>query len=69
MSTRGLGSTVPDPNRALRLPDGCVVPLGVGVPAQGLAQVPALRFNEYICYSLEQIRMRYMVQCRFDYQY
>jgi len=68
MSTRGLGSTTPDPNRAVVLPDGCVVPLGAGVAAQGLQRVPTLRYNEFIVYDTSQVRMRYLVQCRFDYQ-
>lgn len=64
LSTKGVGSTEPDPSEAKTLDDGVIVPMGK--PKEKQCQ-GALLYNEYIVYNVEQIRMRYLVQVNFNY--
>ncbi|KAK9206896.1 hypothetical protein WN943_017178 [Citrus x changshan-huyou] len=58
--TKGVGQTAPDPLEAETLEDGVTVPLGK--PKEQLSSKGHLLYNEYIVYSVDQIRMRYVVQ-------
>ncbi|KAI8828622.1 poly polymerase catalytic domain-containing protein [Chytriomyces cf. hyalinus JEL632] len=64
-STWGMGRTVPDPKGSVTLPDGVVVPCGKGVKADG--SMYSLEYNEFICYDLRQVRLRYLVKMNFKY--
>ncbi|KAF9669320.1 hypothetical protein SADUNF_Sadunf14G0095300 [Salix dunnii] len=66
LSTKGVGSTAPDLSDAKALEDGVVVPLGKPKEQQGTKG--SLLYNEYIVYSVDQIRMRYVVQVNFNYK-
>ena len=73
-STVGLGTTAPL-EAGSRAIDGAKWPTGVGAPnayleenlarlcAAEKAKKPALLYNEYIVYELEQVRIRYVVVC------
>ncbi|KAL6515968.1 Poly [ADP-ribose] polymerase 2 [Orobanche gracilis] len=64
LSTKGVGSTAPDLSEAATLGNGVVVPLGR--PKEQSGPKGALRYNEYIVYNVEQIRMRYIVNVNFN---
>lgn len=66
LSTKGVGQTAPDPLEAETLEDGVIVPLGK--PKEQLNSKGHLLYNEYIVYSVDQIRMRYVVQVNFKYK-
>ncbi|KAJ6401044.1 hypothetical protein OIU84_016458 [Salix udensis] len=67
LSTKGVGKTAPDLSDAKALEDGVVVPLGKPKKQQGTKG--SLLYNEYIVYSVDQIRMRYVVQVNFNYKH
>ncbi|KAK6941002.1 WGR domain [Dillenia turbinata] len=54
LSTKGLGRVVPDMSEAQILEDGVIVPLG---KPEEQGQGPVLYHNEYIVYSVDQIRI------------
>eukprot|EP00271_Cylindrocystis_brebissonii_P016170 TRINITY_DN3942_c0_g1_i1.p1 TRINITY_DN3942_c0_g1~~TRINITY_DN3942_c0_g1_i1.p1 ORF type:complete len:968 (-),score=323.57 TRINITY_DN3942_c0_g1_i1:521-3424(-) len=65
-STKGVGCTAPDPASNITLEDGVLVPLGPGkIMQQPDGGYRALLYNEYIVYSVDQIRMRYLLKCHF----
>ncbi|ORY32440.1 PARP-domain-containing protein [Rhizoclosmatium globosum] len=64
-STWGKGRTKPDPSGSVTLPNGVVVPCGKGVRESN--PNCALEYNEFICYDLKQVRLKYLVKMRFDY--
>lgn len=66
LSTKGVGVTAPDRSEAATLEDGVLVPLGK--PRQQLSSKGALLYNEYIVYNVEQIKMRYVVQVKFNFK-
>ncbi|MCD7463005.1 Poly [Datura stramonium] len=61
LSTKGVGATAPDFEKAQILEDGVIVPLGS--PKEQPKHKGSLLYNEYIVYKVEQIRMRYVIQC------
>ncbi|KAM1042295.1 hypothetical protein ACFX2C_031378 [Malus domestica] len=67
LSTKGVGGTEPDFSEAQLLDDGVVVPLGKQKENPSHPK-DALRYNEYIVYNVEQIRMRYVVQVNFNFK-
>ncbi|KAF8077042.1 hypothetical protein N665_1066s0004 [Sinapis alba] len=67
LSTKGVGKTAPNPSEAKTLEDGVVVPLGK--PVDHSSSKGALMYNEYIVYNTEQIKMRYVIQVKFNYKY
>ncbi|KAG5405179.1 hypothetical protein IGI04_011298 [Brassica rapa subsp. trilocularis] len=67
LSTKGVGRTAPNPSEAKTLEDGVVVPLGK--PVDHSSSKGALLYNEYIVYNTEQIKMRYVIQVKFNYKY
>jgi poly [ADP-ribose] polymerase len=66
LSTKGVGQTAPDPSEFCSLPDGVVVPLGT--PKMQSATRASLLYNEFIVYNVEQIRMRYVLQVKFNFK-
>ncbi|CAH8294414.1 unnamed protein product [Eruca vesicaria subsp. sativa] len=67
LSTKGVGRTAPNPSEAKTLEDGVVVPLGK--PVEHSSSKGSLLYNEYIVYNTEQIKMRYVIQVKFNYKY
>lgn len=65
LSTKGVGATAPDFEKAQILEDGVIVPLGN--PKERPKHKGGLLYNEYIVYNVEQIRMRYVIQVEFNY--
>lgn len=53
LSTKGIGITQPDPKGSVTLKNGCVVPAGKPVKLEGSS---SLLYNEFIVYSVPQIR-------------
>ncbi|XP_057838733.2 poly [ADP-ribose] polymerase 2-A isoform X3 [Cryptomeria japonica] len=66
LSTKGVGGTAPDPSKSHILPDGVIVPLGTPKQSNTKAHT-SLLYNEFIVYNVEQIRMRYIVQAKFNF--
>ncbi|XP_053324498.1 poly [ADP-ribose] polymerase 2 [Spea bombifrons] len=66
-STKGLGRSIPDPKNIITH-DGALVPLGPLVDT-GLVNEAGytLNYNEYIVYNPNQVRMKYLLQVRFNY--
>ncbi|RZC62704.1 hypothetical protein C5167_024465, partial [Papaver somniferum] len=64
-SIKVVGSTAPDPSESEVLDDGVVVPLGK--PKNHGDQKVDLLHNEHIVYSVDQIRMRYLIHVEFNY--
>jgi len=65
-SVKGVGSTHPDPKKVQVLPDGLKVPHGKMVKNKDVKQT-ALLYNEYIVYNEEQIKIRYLVNVKFNF--
>ncbi|XP_026445164.1 poly [ADP-ribose] polymerase 2-like [Papaver somniferum] len=65
LSTKGVGSTAPDPSESQALDDGVVVPLGT--PKEQRGRKGSLLYNEYIVYNVDQIRMRYLIYVNFNH--
>eukprot|EP00250_Pteridium_aquilinum_P005423 c15513_g1_i1 orf=287-2428(+) len=65
-STKGVGGTEPNPKEFKVLPDGLIVPMGK--PVEKGRNGTSLLYNEYIVYNVEQIRMRYLLQVKFNYR-
>ena len=65
-STKGMGCTHPNPDETVLLPDGVQVPLGRPI-AQSLPEDSSLLYNEYIVYNTAQVRIRYIVKVKFDF--
>lgn len=66
-STKGCGRYAPDPSTSVETPDGIRVPIGPMVTQPG-ADKMALLYNEFIVYKIEQIRMRYLIEMKFNYK-
>lgn len=60
-STKGCGGTGPDPKNFKEL-DGVPLPMGPGVNQKVNG---SLLYNEFIVYNVDQVKMRYLVKCRF----
>ncbi|KAJ3130571.1 Poly [ADP-ribose] polymerase 2, partial [Irineochytrium annulatum] len=63
-STLGKGRSVPDPAGEVKLPNGVVVPCG-----KELANKTdlTLQYNEFIVYDIKQIRLKYLIKMKFNY--
>jgi poly [ADP-ribose] polymerase len=64
-STKGVGATHPDPSESVKH-KGAIVPLGNHKTSE---KQGALLYNEYIVYDPKQVKMRYLVRTRFEYNY
>jgi len=67
LSTQGVGTTAPDPKGFVTMKDSVVVPCGVGKDMT-LSEASTLLYNEFIVYDTSQIRIRYMVNMKFNYK-
>lgn len=65
-STKGLGGTAPDMKEAKTLDSDVTVPCGKPCDAGGSTY---LLYNEYIVYDVKQIRPRFLVQVKFNFNY
>lgn len=65
-SVKGLGKEVPDPNHNLIMSCGTTVPLGKTITVQD-GENYTLMYNEYVLYDVDQIRPRYLVKVKFNY--
>lgn len=66
-SVQGVGRNVPDQSTWITLDDGVVVPCGKMVESD--VKDASLYYNEFIVYDVRQIRLRYLVQMKFNYNY
>ncbi|WJX19918.1 Poly [ADP-ribose] polymerase 2 [Trifolium repens] len=66
LSTKGVGATAIDFSKARELEDGLIVPLGK--PKRNTGIKGSLWHNEYIVYNVEQIKMRYVVNVKFNFR-
>ncbi|XP_028036394.1 poly [ADP-ribose] polymerase [Bombyx mandarina] len=64
-SVWGVGRTEPDPKMNKELPDGLIVPLGTPVDR---AENSTLLYNEFIVYDVAQVKVKYLIEMRFDYR-
>ena len=65
-SVKGIGGTHPDPKNIYTMPDGVKVPLGKMVTNKD-GKNSSLLYNEYIVYNEEQIKIRYLLNVKFNY--
>ena len=65
-STKGCGSSQPDPAQAVTLTDGVVVPSGPIVRSNVAGS--GLLYNEYIVYDISQVHIRYLLKLNFKYK-
>ncbi|XP_043286683.1 poly [ADP-ribose] polymerase [Venturia canescens] len=69
-STKGLGSTQPDPEKVYKMKDGVEVPYGSGVPVKfDNGERPSLLYNEFIIYDVAQVKAKYLIKMNFKYKY
>ena len=59
-STWGVGRTGPDPAQTVKLEDGVEVPCGIPIPTKEDQLV--LQYNEFIVYSLDQVKIRWVMR-------
>lgn len=64
-STKGVGSTSPHSSTYVTMDNGCVIPSGKGVKDKNLNT--SLLYNEYIVYNTDQIKMKYLLRMKFNY--
>ncbi|KFB53220.1 AGAP003230-PA-like protein [Anopheles sinensis] len=65
-SVKGVGHTQPDPTASHKRPDGVEIPLGKGVPVEGVNS--PLLYNEYIVYDVAQVNCQYLLKMDFNYK-
>lgn len=63
-STMGCGGYGPDPRKAEQSTDGYTIPMGPCMKTE--VKGSSLQFNEYIVYNANQVRMRYLLKCKFN---
>lgn len=64
-STKGVGKNAPRPENYRSL-DGVIIPMGPGHLDKNMAS--SLIYNEFIVYSVEQIKIRYLLRTKFNYR-
>ena len=64
ISCYGEGTMAPNPSKSVELDNGCVVPSG---KPKEIKVKSSLKYNEFIVYDVEQIRMKYLLQLKFNY--
>lgn len=57
---------MPDPAEKHIMSNGCQVPLGK--PVQCNIPGAALLYNEFIVYSVEQVKMKYLLKVKFNHK-
>lgn len=65
-SVKGIGSSHPNPKKMFTMPGGIKVPIGEMIPNKEV-QHTSLLYNEYIVYKEEQIKIRYLVNVKFNF--
>ncbi|KAK8726876.1 hypothetical protein OTU49_010108 [Cherax quadricarinatus] len=65
-SVKGCGRIVPNPQNFTTLSDGTVVPMG---PALETSKNNTLMYNEYIVYDPAQVRTRFLLKVKFNFNY
>lgn len=65
-STKGIGSTQPDPKGAHIRADGVVVPMGKPITKRSVSS--SLLYNEYIVYDANQVNIQYLLKVKFNYK-
>lgn len=65
LSVKGVGNSHPNPAETLILSDGVKVPLG---KLKKNKTKSSLLYNEYIVYNEDQIKLRYLVNVKFNYK-
>lgn len=67
-SVRGLGKIAPDPSDNFTMSDGTIVPMGKAINT-GVTNPKGytLNYNEYIVYNTNQIKMKYLVKVKFNF--
>uniref|UniRef100_A0A914E036 Poly [ADP-ribose] polymerase n=1 Tax=Acrobeloides nanus TaxID=290746 RepID=A0A914E036_9BILA len=69
-SVRGLGEIGPDPSEFKTSDDGCLVPCGKPIELKEHKEKGcSLNYNEYVVYDESQIRMRYLVELEFLFDF
>lgn len=63
---KGIGNYHPDPSQSIATNDGVKVPIGKLIENNGKTD-STLMYNEYIVYREEQIKLRYLVNVRFEF--
>ncbi|XP_076033544.1 poly [ADP-ribose] polymerase 2-like [Oratosquilla oratoria] len=66
-SVKGLGTLVPQDKNLVTMDDGVVVPMGPLAEIKGNKFNYNLQYNEYIVYSVAQVRIRYLVKVNFKF--
>ncbi|TPX43361.1 hypothetical protein SeLEV6574_g05106 [Synchytrium endobioticum] len=66
-STKGVGRVRPNPDEAMVLQDGVKVPCGKAIELKS-DQDLLLQYSEFIVYDVNQIKMRYLIRCKFNYR-
>ncbi|CAF0764637.1 unnamed protein product [Rotaria sordida] len=66
-STKGCGTTIPNPKEYYHTNDGVVIPMGHGISSD--IRQTSLLYNEYIVYDTDQISMKYLLRVDFQYKY
>ncbi len=64
-STKGLGRTAPNEKNFVKL-DGITVPMGPGENTS--TDRCSLLYNEFIVYDIAQIKIKYLLRCKFNYK-
>lgn len=65
-STKGIGSTQPDPKGAYTRADGVIVPMGKPITDKKIST--SLLYNEYIVYNENQVNLQYLLKVKFIYK-
>lgn len=63
-STKGLGTSFPDPKEDKKIDKDVVVPLGKVIPTKDKKAYRGA--NEYIVYNVNQVKMSYLVKVKFN---
>lgn len=67
-SVKGVGKLQPDVSSWKTLEDGLKIPAGKLIKPDGLNENKCvLQFNEYVVYNINQIRLRYLMQIKFNF--
>lgn len=66
LSTKGVGQMTPDLTKSRTTDDGVLVPLGK--PIHESSKRGCLRYNEYIVYNVDQIKIRYALHVTFNFK-
>jgi poly [ADP-ribose] polymerase len=68
-STWGKGRTIPNPKQHKTLDEGKIkVPVGKPTSNPDLPRYASLLYNEFIVYDVSQVKIKYLLKCKFNYQ-